>query len=75
MPAWLTRRELQIATLAAAGHSSSEIAGRLHLSARTVDSHLYRTYIKLGVAGRADLAAALREHSGRKISVAATEDA
>jgi DNA-binding NarL/FixJ family response regulator len=67
MPALLTRRELQVATLAAGGHSSGEIAARLHLSARTVDSHLYRTYIKLGVTSRADLSAALGDHDRRQI--------
>jgi DNA-binding CsgD family transcriptional regulator len=28
---------------------------RLNLSVRTVDNYLGRTYVKLGVAGRADL--------------------
>jgi DNA-binding CsgD family transcriptional regulator/tetratricopeptide (TPR) repeat protein len=58
-PAGLTKRELQVATLAAAGHSSNEIAARLDVSARTVDSHLYRTYAKLGITGRPGLAEAL----------------
>jgi DNA-binding CsgD family transcriptional regulator len=56
----LTTRERQIAKLAAAGVPSKEIADRLYLSARTVDNHLLRVYAKLGIAGRAELAAALR---------------
>jgi DNA-binding CsgD family transcriptional regulator len=56
----LTGRERQVARLAAAGVSSKEIADQLYLSARTVDNHLLRVYAKLGVGGRAELAAALR---------------
>jgi DNA-binding CsgD family transcriptional regulator len=56
----LTTRERQIAKLAAAGVPSKEIADQLYLSARTVDNHLLRVYAKLGVAGRAELSAALR---------------
>jgi DNA-binding CsgD family transcriptional regulator len=56
----LTARERQIAKLAAAGVPSREIADQLFLSARTVDNHLLRVYSKLGVSGRAELAAALR---------------
>ncbi len=56
----LTGRERQIARLAAAGVPSKEIADQLYLSSRTVDNHLMRVYAKLGVTGRAELAAALR---------------
>jgi DNA-binding CsgD family transcriptional regulator len=56
----LTGRERQIAKLAAAGVPSKEIADQLYLSSRTVDNHLMRVYAKLGVNGRAELAAALR---------------
>jgi len=55
----LTRREREIAVLAADGRTSREIADRLALSARTVENHLARVYAKLGITGRADLAAAL----------------
>jgi len=55
----LTARERQIARLAAAGVPSKQIAERLYLSPRTVDNHLLRVYAKLGVSGRADLAAVL----------------
>ena len=55
-PPELTRRESEVAELAASGLQSSEIAERLHLSIRTVDTHLGRVYRKLGVAGRDELA-------------------
>jgi DNA-binding CsgD family transcriptional regulator len=55
----LTRREREIAGLAAAGTSSREIADRLFLSVRTVDNHLQRVYGKLGVGSRAELTEAL----------------
>ena len=56
----LSRRELEIAELAAGGLSSEEIAGRLFLSVRTVDNHLQHVYQKLGIGSRAELRAALR---------------
>jgi DNA-binding CsgD family transcriptional regulator len=55
LPTLLTRREREVALLAAAGHSSREIAGRLRLSVRTVDNYLGRAYLKLGVSSRTDL--------------------
>lgn len=57
--ATLTRRELEVATLAATGRSDREIAQTLFLSVRTVESHLYQARLKLGVASRRGLAAAL----------------
>ncbi|MFE3452619.1 ATP-binding protein [Nonomuraea sp. NPDC059194] len=53
----LTPQELQVVRLAAAGHSSREIAARLFLGARTVEHHLYKAYPKLGVTSRRQLAA------------------
>jgi DNA-binding NarL/FixJ family response regulator len=55
----LTEREREVATLAAQGLMSQEIAERLHLSVRTVDTHLSRAYRKLMVDGRHDLGEAL----------------
>ncbi len=55
----LTRREREIATLAARGHSNAEIAQLLVLSVRTVESHLFRAMQKLGIGDRRDLAALL----------------
>ncbi|MEV7419224.1 helix-turn-helix transcriptional regulator, partial [Streptomyces sp. NPDC089919] len=51
----LTRRELEIATLAAAGLTSRTIATRLGLSPRTVDNHLTSAYAKLGITSRGEL--------------------
>ena len=55
----LTRRELEIALLAAPGLSSKAVAERLSVSVRTVDNHLLRVYSKLGVSNRTELAAAM----------------
>ena len=59
--AWaqLTPQELQIAQLAADGLSNREIGERLYLSHRTVGSHLYRLFPKLGVTSRTQLRNAL----------------
>jgi DNA-binding CsgD family transcriptional regulator len=51
----LTPQQEQIVRLAATGLSNREIAQRLFLSPRTVSSHLYRSFPKLGVAGRYQL--------------------
>jgi DNA-binding CsgD family transcriptional regulator/tetratricopeptide (TPR) repeat protein len=55
----LTPQETQIAELAAQGLSNREIGQRLFLSHRTVGSHLYRIFPKLGVTSRSQLADAL----------------
>jgi ATP/maltotriose-dependent transcriptional regulator MalT len=59
--AWaqLTPQELQIAQLAAAGLSNREIGQRLYVSHRTVGSHLYRMFPKLGISSRSQLRDAL----------------
>jgi DNA-binding CsgD family transcriptional regulator len=51
----LTPQELQIARLAAGGLTNREIGERLYLSRRTVSTHLYRIFPKLGVSSRVDL--------------------
>jgi DNA-binding CsgD family transcriptional regulator len=55
----LTGQELQIAQLAARGLSNREIGQRLYLSHRTISTHLYRVFPKLGISSRGELAAAL----------------
>ncbi|HEX4720295.1 MAG TPA: AAA family ATPase [Thermoleophilaceae bacterium] len=55
----LTAQELQIAQLAADGLSNREIGQRLYLSHRTVSTHLYRVFPKLGITARGELSAAL----------------
>jgi DNA-binding CsgD family transcriptional regulator/type II secretory pathway predicted ATPase ExeA len=57
----LTRRETEIATLAAGGLSSPDIAERLFVSVRTVESHLQRVYGKLAINGRQQLRAVLAD--------------
>ena len=51
----LTRREAQLVDLARQGLSNGEIADRLVLSVRTVETHLYRGMQKLGIKDRRDL--------------------
>jgi ATP/maltotriose-dependent transcriptional regulator MalT len=55
----LTAQELQIAQLAAQGLSNREIGQRLYLSHRTISTHLYRIFPKLGITARGELQAAL----------------
>src|SRR4051812_21010887 len=55
----LTAQELQIAQLAADGLTNREIGQRLYLSHRTIATHLYRSFPKLGVTARSQLGAAL----------------
>jgi pimeloyl-ACP methyl ester carboxylesterase/DNA-binding CsgD family transcriptional regulator len=51
----LSRREREVALLASRGQTAPEIAARLFLSARTVESHLATVYVKLGVESKAEL--------------------
>ncbi len=51
----LTPREAQLIELASPGLSNAEIADRLVLSVRTVQTHLYRGMQKLGISDRRDL--------------------
>ncbi|MET7980697.1 helix-turn-helix transcriptional regulator, partial [Streptomyces mirabilis] len=51
----LTAQQREIVILAGHGLTNGEIADRLFLSPRTVASHLYRSYPKLGIAGRRQL--------------------
>ncbi|WP_305885203.1 LuxR family transcriptional regulator [Lentzea sp. HUAS12] len=55
----LTEHELTIARMAADGLTNKEIGERLHLSHRTVSTHLHRIFPKLGVTARAELREAL----------------
>jgi DNA-binding NarL/FixJ family response regulator len=57
--ATLTDREREVVRLAASGLTNRDIADRLFVSVRTVTTHLYRSYSKLGVNDREHLTALL----------------
>ncbi|WP_280450362.1 helix-turn-helix transcriptional regulator, partial [Nocardia cyriacigeorgica] len=63
-PVTLTNREREIIYLVAEGMTSRKIAERLHLSARTVEGHLYRAAQKTGVNNREELVAFLLGRTG-----------
>jgi DNA-binding CsgD family transcriptional regulator len=54
-PASLTAREREVARLAADGLTAREIAARLFVGERTVETHLTRVYAKLGVRTKVEL--------------------
>jgi len=51
----LTRRELDVARLAAEGYTAAEIGRRLKIGDRTVESHLASVYSKLRISSRLQL--------------------
>ncbi len=57
----LSRREKEVAALAAQGASNAQISAELYVSVRTVESHLYAAFRKLGITRRDQLFDALRE--------------
>jgi DNA-binding CsgD family transcriptional regulator len=57
----LTPSEGRVARLAAEGLTTPEIAQRLFVTVNTVESHLRRTYLKLGIHAREELANVLAE--------------
>ncbi|MET0424330.1 MAG: AAA family ATPase [Actinoplanes sp.] len=55
----LTAQELRIVELAAEGLTNKEITDQLYLSHRTIATHLYKVFPKLGISNRAQLRGAL----------------
>jgi DNA-binding NarL/FixJ family response regulator len=62
--AMLSARELEVAELVSAGLTNRQVAERLFLSPRTVDSHVTRLFTKLGVTTRTALAAKMADLKG-----------
>ena len=60
----LTPSERRIAELAARGLTTPQIGQELHITRKTVETHLGHVYSKLGVAGRRELPAAMAEDVG-----------
>lgn len=58
----LTPRELEIASLAARGRRSKDIARALDISPSTVRIHLHNVYVKLKLPGHVELTVYAREH-------------
>ena len=59
----LSVREREVAELVARGLSNKEIAARLHLSVRTVESHVRHMLTKVGLVNRTQLASWVRQRS------------
>ena len=57
----ISEREIDVVRLVASGLSNKEIAGRLHLSVRTVESHVRHVLTKTGMVNRTQLATWARE--------------
>jgi len=53
----VTDRELDVLRLVAGGSTNAEVAARLHLSVRTVETHVSNLLAKTGAADRGGLAA------------------
>jgi DNA-binding CsgD family transcriptional regulator len=61
----LTDREREIVMLIGGGLSNREVAERLTLSVRTVESHIYRAMSKTGTTSRDELAALIPGHGAQ----------
>jgi predicted ATPase/DNA-binding CsgD family transcriptional regulator len=62
-PAGLSARELEVVRLVADGLANKAIATQLHLSVRTVESHVRHVLAKAGLSNRTQLAKWAREHN------------
>lgn len=72
----LTATERQVAELVATGRTNREVAEMLFMSPHTVEAHLTRVYLSLGVRGRTELARVLSSRPGDRTGDpgSATED-
>ncbi|WP_440072031.1 response regulator [Streptosporangium sp. OZ121] len=70
-PQLLSRRELEVLELVAAGNTNREAAARLFITEATVKSHLLNIYAKLGVGDRA---AAVTEAFNRRLLTPETRE-
>ena len=61
-PGGLTPREIDVLRLVAAGHTNPEIAEKLVISIRTVETHRAAIHRKLNTTSRAEVVAFAREH-------------
>jgi DNA-binding NarL/FixJ family response regulator len=61
-PGGLTSREVEVLELVAEGLTNVQVAQRLFLSPRTIDTHLSSIYHKLGVSSRAAAVRFALEH-------------
>ncbi len=61
-PGGLTPREIDVLRLVAAGHTNPEIANKLVISIRTVETHRAAIHRKLNTASRAEVVAFARDH-------------
>jgi non-specific serine/threonine protein kinase len=59
----VSARELEVAQLVAGGLTNKEVGARLHLSVRTVESHVRNLLIKLGLTNRTQLATWARDRT------------
>lgn len=55
----LSRREMEVARLVREGHTNQQIAEKLFISVRTVETHLSHIFTKLGVASRVGVVSAM----------------
>lgn len=62
-PGGLSQRELEVARLAVEGNTNQQIAEKLVLSIRTVETHLSHVFTKLGVSSRVGVVNALRDQA------------
>jgi HD-GYP domain-containing protein (c-di-GMP phosphodiesterase class II) len=61
-PGGLSRREVDVLTLAARGMTTRQIADRLFISPKTADHHIQHIYAKIGVSTRAAAALWAMQH-------------